>query len=691
MTSSIIKPNDDVGISRDHITGEKIQIKGSLKILRSIENLAQFGKITFSREQNFKSTHYTIHFFKPTSRLRDLYNLGNEVLILCCSDGMRDFKSRTKDFIDYILTTRAEFKNRLDKITCFFIDNNEQIVEIVKQDRLDNPDSRLIVPFCYSELQLKIDESIFQNRMRTFLYERDLFGIASPLNSDAYFFGKDRSNLISDLYSKYKQGEQGGLFGLRRIGKTSVLNLLKLRIKQDNGVAVYFDCSKYHHKRWNLFLEEIVNKVYSDYIIEPTEDGGLYLPKDFLLPKFETRYIEENATISFEEDMFKLYNALGQVSILLIFDEIENISYTTSPSSHWKEENDSLFFWQTLRSIIQTNNKIFSFIITGVNPKCVEISKINEYDNPIFGMLRPQYMSLFDLLDVKNMVSGIGGHLGLSFDDEIYTRLVDDYGGHPFLIRQVSSKINTGLLEKGVLRPTNITKYSYERYANDYKLEMSGVIEQILDVLSTYYIHEFDLLKKLALDGRSSFNKEIAIGETAISHLVGYCLIHKDNDEYFIRIKSIEDYLKNKYKYEITLNTPNDKRNRLNKRRDDLESKLRKIIFYNLNSKFGSKAKERLIQYITGTTTDKTQSKKIQDARFKDSMEELYFSQLKVIMLKDWKDYQNIFNDRIKFEQFFDLINSSRGAGDHNKAIDEEDEVIYSVAFKYFEKALQNY
>ena len=77
-----------------------------------------------------------------------------------------------------------------------------------------------------------------------------------------------------------------------------------------------------------------------------------------------------------------------------------------------------------------------------------------------------------------------------------------------------------------------------------------------------------------------------------------------------------------------------------------MENKLRKIIFYNLQSKYGKKAKQKLIEYIEGTTIDKTQCSKINEKKLLDAMEELYFSQLKHIMLKDWKDYQNIFSDK---------------------------------------------
>lgn len=681
----------DTGITFDKNSQHQIEIRGGERVKKAITSLSKFGLITFSREQSFKSSSYTIHFFKPTENLRNQYNMGNEILVLCCADGMRDFRSRTKDFIDYILTTREEFKNRLDKITCILIDENPDIISIVKEDRALNPDARLIVPFCLDELQRNIDENEFHDRMRDFLYQRDLFGIASPLNNDTLFFGKDRTNIISELYGKYRQGEQGGLFGLRRIGKTSVLNLLRIKIESDNGVAIYFDCSQYHHQQWNEFLRSIIIELYKKYSCEVSYEEQKHLGTNFVLRDLTKFYEKSTAVKDFEEDICSLYHALSNTRILLIFDEIESISYTTSPSEQWKNGNDSLFFWQALRSIIQTHSEYFSFIIAGVNPKCVETSKINEYDNPIFGIFRPIYMSLFDYSDVKSMVSSIGGRLGLSFEEEVYAKLVDDYGGHPFLTRQVCSKINCDLLEKKVPRPTTVSKYSYEKNAQDYRMNMTGIIEQILGVLQTYYPDEFKLLKKLALDGRKAFATEIIGGEKEIQHLKGYCLIEKEDGDYFIRIKSIQEYLQTQFLYDKTLTSQADKRARLNIRRDNIECKLRDIIFYNMQTKYGKKAKEKLMEFINGTTTDKTQEVKMRDVNLKNAMQQLYFSQLKNIILKNWKDYEMIFSDRVKFEQFFDLINASRGSGDHSREMSDEQEALYKIAFNYFEAALKDY
>ena len=685
--SALVDSTDQTGIVNAGPGGTKIQIHGTIDAQKAINELSKFGLISFSRDQTFKSSKFSIHFFKPVKKLKELYNLGDEILVVCGNNSMTMFKSRVKDFIDYILYSTEEYKNRLDKVSCFVIDYNKDISEIIGNDRIENPSSRLIVPFSYAEMIAGLTDEILQARLRSVLYERDLFGLNSPLQDDVLFFGKQRSVLIADLYGKYRQGEHGGLFGLRRIGKTSILNLLRNRIDKAGGEVAYFDCTKYHFQKWNSFLHQIIIDIANRYK-NINEELRIALPQDFELPLDASRYNETEAPISFENDLLSLYRALNNKRILLIFDEIEAIGFSTSPSLHWKEQNDALYFWQAMRSVFQTHPYLMSFIITGVNPKIIELSKINEFDNPIFNALTAHYISLFDYDDVKTMVSSIGRYVGLHFEEEIYTRLVDDYGGHPFLIRQVCSQMNKEILENHEERPFIISKYRYEKHSEDYQAQMTGVIEQILGVLQEHYPNEYELLKILALDGSAAFKRKIQFGNNNVAaHLLGYCLIKKVEGDYYINIKSILKYLRDKYRYDKTLTSWEDKRTRIGLRRNDIEQKLRKLISANLQMKYGRKAKEQLVSQVRKTTKDTSQIDRMSPKDFKGAMNELYFSQLKLLIKDSWPDYQNLFNDRVKFEHFFDTINSYR-ADAHSKELSEEDEAILNISFKFFEACL---
>ena len=75
----------------------------------------------------------------------------------------------------------------------------------------------------------------------------------------------------------------------------------------------------------------------------------------------------------------------------------------------------------------------------------------------------------------------------------------------------------------------------------------------------------------------------------------------------------------------------------------------------------------------------------------KKTMEELYFSQLKVIMEKEWKSFTMIFPDKSRFEAYMDILQRSRAVGAHNRSVTDDEEVMYNVAFDYFEKALEEY
>lgn len=142
-------------------------------------------------------------------------------------------------------------------------------------------------------------------------------------------------------------------------------------------------------------------------------------------------YSEKKAALTFERDM-KEINGVLKTRVMFMFDEIEHICFQTSDKEHWRNGEDYCMFWQTVRSAFQKQSECFTFLIAGVNPLCIETAYVNNVENPIFSMISIEYLNLFDLSNVKDMIGHIGKYMGLNFDEEIYTKLTEDYGGHPF-------------------------------------------------------------------------------------------------------------------------------------------------------------------------------------------------------------------------------------------------------------------
>ena len=387
-------------------TGVKqgLRLCGNEDEIKVANQLSKFFKITFSKEGTFKTTSYVFNFLQPGEEFREYYNLYNEVLLLFSP--YTEFESRTLDFVD---KTLEEFDNRLDKVCVFLVSRDGDIETKINGLNTANKDSRIIVPFTYAEiLQNGISKTDISTKIRKYFYSRDLFALESPLKTEAYFYG--RNTLIQKLYDKYLIGEQSGLFGLRKTGKTSVLYALERQMVLRSGCSVYIDCQNpgIYMLRWYELLQFIVTEICKKYEVNKKV--------------IDDDYSEKKAALTFERDM-KEINGVLKTRVMFMFDEIEHICFQTSDKEHWRNGEDYCMFWQTVRSVFQKQPECFTFLIAGVNPLCIETAYVNNVENPIFSMISIEYLNLFDLSNVKDMIGHIGKYMGLNFDEEIYTKL----------------------------------------------------------------------------------------------------------------------------------------------------------------------------------------------------------------------------------------------------------------------------
>jgi hypothetical protein len=613
------------------------------------------------------TSSYKYFLLKPTSLYQELFNIEREIVAIF-SD-YSTFEPRTLDAFDYVIDKYQEL--RIEKVCSVLISKDAEIETKITDLLKSDPEYQIVVPFHFEEILKNTDPYFIRNRFREHFYSRDLFAFQSPLKKDLYFFG--RTDLVHKIVNRHRSGENSGLFGLRKTGKTSIIFGVRRVLEANRGVSVFIDCQNpsFHRKRWFSALRYVAEEIKAQNKVNVSLSD-------------ESRYSEENAATAFERDLLKISGRLQKKNFLIIFDEIEQITPTISPSEHWKTDLDFVFFWQTLRSLFQKHDQLFTYLIAGTNPKCVEIDRVNRSDNPIFSQIPYEYIPSFDVPQTREMVRKLGRIMGLKFDETIYGKLTDDFGGHPFLIRNVCSVINRIVSGE---RPVRIDKSVYEHGVKVFNDDYSSYIEMILTVLKEYYSDEYEMLKFLALKDFDTFNEFAKHSKEYTNHLLGYNILDKNADRFTFKIESVKNFLTEANKYKKLNLSEQEMLAEISERRNRVEPKLRDIVRKGLRQQYGeNEAKKKVLDIFGDPRKSKYGAYSYKDI-FDSRKAEIYFEDIREIIEKEWSTFENIFGrDKESFSAAMKAVNKYR-ADAHAKSITRE-EMDY---FRVCATRLENY
>lgn len=632
-----------------------------------INKLSKILYITYGGQQiNIGNSNYKYCLAKPTNTFSEQFNIYREIVIVF-SDYV-SFEPRSLDAASHVILNTLRSPLRIERI-CNVLISSENDVETKVRNLLKNDlNMQVVVPFSYQEFFEKtFNEDLMVNRFRDFFFDRDLFAQSAPIQKDLYFFG--RRDYVQGLINRAISSEHSGVFGLRRSGKTSVLYAIERSLSRQNYMSLLIDCQKVHLYRWNELLFYLLKEI------------SIKLKKDIYYS--ESDFSEKQATRLFHEGM----TAILENRLILLFDEIEHLTFDISMSEHWKNGKDFVLFWQAIRSYYQTNPNKISLIIAGTNPKINETPIINGYDNPMYQQLTSgTYLPAFDLLHTSEMVKKLGGYMGLIFEDDVCSFLQDDFGGHPFLIRRICSSINRYINQNNFKKPCNINKLIYNKVKEDFiHTESDRFCDLILFVLTQSYIEEYNVLKQLANDGNIK-NADYTI----LSHLLGYNIVTETNGIYDFKIDIIKEYLKKKFKYDKKNLSIEEKWAEISIRRNKIEILLRRIIKTQLLSIYNKQiASAKVISCMESNCQQK--AKKLQyEELFDPNKNNLYFKDLSKIISSNWNCFANIFGKKQLTIGQLNIINELR-VDCHAKQISETEFCAFRSAMAWLEEILAPY
>lgn len=601
------------------------------------------------------STYWAI-LVRPTDEFSIYINTDREVVVLFSA--YDTFEVRTleafEEFYDLLES------QRVDRSVRFLVSDDNKIEPVIKHYLDQHPEYPIIVPITFDLLTSSEPNPLLDAVRRNYLL-RDLFGYQNPLREETFFFG--RQSVVHAALDMAKSGQNSSLFGLRKSGKTSAIYAIQRRAKGLGASVAVIDCqnTSVHGRRFNELLSYIVSEVRKSVGIKKSQ-------------------IDISSDIAKASDQFfsAMNNALSQVkgTILIIFDEIENISPSTAASTHWRSGEDTVYFWQILRSYLQAESKgRFSICLVGTSPHILETAKINGIDNPIYLYAPKTYIPNLTFSETQEMVTRLGYFMGLEFDSIIIAELQKEFGGHPFFTRQVCSTIHK---QAPVTRPYRVSSAALARANVEFFGQLESYLRDIIGNLQDAYPEEFEILEAVVNGEKAEITEYGLNAPDLIDHLIGYGLIERVGDDFDIRFDAVKSALR-KVSRSLSLE---DRWAEISRRRNSLEPNIRSALY------FWSRSVEREDWYsiINGSLTKiriSGLSSLEPSILFSRNDSPLYFSDL-MMLIKDDRVLPYLGGKRSIITQYLDVVNKFR-ADAHSKSVSDIDMSIFREALDYLE------
>ncbi|HVG56761.1 MAG TPA: hypothetical protein VM846_20130 [Vicinamibacterales bacterium] len=342
-----------------------------------------------------------------------------------------------------------------------------------------------------------IREAIVGARSRThlertlhqWLGHTDVFEAHNPVSNAATFFG--RGHFINQLVLKISRGENFGIFGLRKIGKTSLVYRLR-ELSRDHLVA-YVDLQGVTSRGVSEVYRRLIESLVRDLRVKHPS-VAMTLP--------DLRSNDEDATdvsaiaADFHRDLLKIRKAFEQEEkplphILLLLDEIElmiparvsrgsSVAETSESSGSSESAGSPGFeghqdFFRHLRGLYQQERFVVSAVV-GASPAICRTASWNGRDNPVFQFYDEVFLAPLDRSECDQMVQGLGEVMGVRFDTASLRLIYEETAGHPYVARQLCSRLVTAFPERPLEAHESMVHSALEAYLAQRGDYFSGIV-----------------------------------------------------------------------------------------------------------------------------------------------------------------------------------------------------------------------
>ena len=393
---------------------------------------------------------------------------------------------------------------------------------------------------------IPLDDGCFRNRddpvqslhniLTSYLGRRDLYDSAHPV-SGRRFFGRER--LLVQLGDAVRSGQFVGIYGLRKIGKTSLVYQLRdEQLRRDavayvdlqasivlstrNCEALYWEIERALYRRLSM-----ANRSVADLLSLGKED------------RFSAQGGRSQARAIFAEDLRRLLDAIvadragGIRRVVILLDELEQIL----PVAGDQGVAGYLEFFGLLRGLAQTAHYrgILSCVVVAANAAISERGYWEGRENPVFALYKSVFIPPLPEDECDTMIRSLGKGMSVYWDREATSAVYSETRGHPFLTRSLCSYI----AQHQSKRPLQVTKSMVDDNILPFLRDQGNMMEQITELMKTHYPNEARVLQQIALGE----TPERATDET-LRHLLSYHLVAAKDGSYQVTLNLLHRWLR---------------------------------------------------------------------------------------------------------------------------------------------------
>lgn len=273
--------------------------------------------------------------------------------------------------------------------------------------------------------------ALVRQRLSRELFATDSFQITGPVSDDNDFFGR-REQALS-LLRQLHAGRIEAIFGLRKVGKTSMLNrVIDLANSAGSPRIAMVDCSL---KGFNELNAQDALQAIARLARLADRHGYAHISQTL-------RQGDADVHGTFEG----LWSDTSARPLLIVLDEVDYITPQSPTSPHWSTEFSP--FWREFRAVVQESkrhNFDLGLLVSGVSSRSFRAAEIEGVENPVLHFVPENYLTPFEPGAAVSMLGALGKRCGVILDNDARAYVASACAYLPYWMRMAGSYIHRHL------------------------------------------------------------------------------------------------------------------------------------------------------------------------------------------------------------------------------------------------------